>query len=265
MAVPEIFQNIKYYLGLTFEPNVLWLVIPLFISTLIILVYFSKYKEEKPGWNSLVANSLILIFVSMALFRYIYYANEPSAHNFILFPAKTIVASLLLLLGIIILFINFSHFLPEKIAEYTSSPLTINMLAYVSILYVLSGIPNLSAILLSPPVTSPWIIFTSLLIIFILVLIILNIIKRLLVKLFLNLRKLKEKEKLQGIVKDKTIIERKKKELKKEEKNIKKAKSQVSKVEKQVKKKTLKDLEKQKKEAIKLKKAVIKPLKKVKK
>ena len=46
---PEFFQNISYFFRLTFDGEILWLVLPLFIATVIMLIYFEKYREERPA------------------------------------------------------------------------------------------------------------------------------------------------------------------------------------------------------------------------
>jgi len=179
------------------------------------LFYFEKYKDERPGWNTHVANSLVLLFVSVILFRSIYNLDEAGLINFINYLSKFIVSLIILLIGIIILLLNFEHFLPEKIAKYISSPLTLNLIAYVVILYVYSDIQN------------GWGIFISLLIIFLLLITILNLIRIPLRNLFWYIKKMKEQEKVEQIKQDKKPIQEKEKEIKKIEKVVKKEKKET--------------------------------------
>lgn len=211
----EIYQNILYFLHLTLKTEVLWIIFPLFIATIIMLFYFEKYKDERPGWNTHVANSLVLLFVSVILFRSIYNLDEAGLINFINYLSKFIVSLIILLIGIIILLLNFEHFLPEKIAKYISSPLTLNLIAYVVILYVYSDIQN------------GWGIFISLLIIFLLLITILNLIRIPLRNLFWYIKKMKEQEKVEQIKQDKKPIQEKEKEIKKIEKVVKKEKKET--------------------------------------
>ncbi len=226
----EIYRNIAYFMKLTSNPELLWTIFPLILATIIMLIYFEKYNGEKPGWNTYVANSLVLLFVSVILFRYIYNINGLGAINFITYPYKLIVSSGLFLIGAVLLFLNFEHFLPEKIAMYVSSPLTLNLVAYISILFVYSGLRESLAL------------FISLIIIFILFSAALNILKIPIKKLFMHIKKMKEKERIENIIEEKRKIEEEKRRLKKEERRIKMAE--------------LRKLEKEKKEAIKLKKLV---------
>lgn len=256
----DILNRVIYYFKLTFTTEVLWVVLPLAIATVAIIVYFERYKEERPGWNTHFANSLVLLFISIILLRHVHAIDNLGMINYVNYPLKTVVSASLLLLGAIILFLNFEHYLPEKMARQVSSPLTLNMVAYIAIIFVYSGTEGRAVMLFSPGSESGWVTFFSLLILFFVLLSVLNVIRHLLGRLFKYLKKLKDKEKKEVIVEDKKEIDEKKKELNKEEKIIKTAKKEVNKKEKYVKRKKLKELDKQKKEAIKLKKIVEKKI-----
>lgn len=242
MAFP-IFHNIISLLKLTISDEVLWIVLPFFIATIVMTFYFEKYKEENPGWNTYVANSLVLFFVSIILLRYIY-TLDGGLISYINYLDKFLISITLLIFGVILLLLNFDHFLPEKWAWAITSPLSVNSLAYVFILRVFSN--------LDCSVSTA----VSVLLLFVLVVGIFHLIKIPVRRFFKHLKRLKEKEKKQEIVSQKKPIELEKKKLAKEEKRIKAKKKQIKKVEKVVKKKNLKKLDKQKKEAVKLKKLV---------
>jgi hypothetical protein len=224
---------------LTAISEILWIILPLAIATIAMIMYFERYREERPGWNTYFSNSLVLLFISIILFRFIYNLDDTGAYNFVDYWGKTAVAASLLLVGIIILVMNFKHFLPEKLAMRITSPLTLNLLAYVAILFVYSEIED------------GWNILLALVVIFLVFLVILHFVRVGLSKMFIHLKKMKDQEKRQAIVQDKKPIVEKKKEVKKEEKIIKKKKREV-----EIEKKKLKELDKQKQEAIKLKKEV---------
>jgi len=208
----EIYNSILYLFDLALGSEVLWITFPLLVATVVMLVYFEKYKEERPGWNTCVANSLVLLFISMILFRYIYSLGDRGIINFVTYLNQFIVSLIILFLGFVILFLNFKHFLPQKIAEYMSSPLTLNLVAYIAVLYVYSeGHGDFD-------------IFIALLILFIVLIIILNLIKIVLGKLFLYLKKMKEAEKIEEIVGNKKPIDERKKDIKKTENAVKKGK-----------------------------------------
>jgi len=229
--IQEIYSLIVGLLKLTFTGNVFWEVLPLVITTIVMVAYFEKYRNEMMGWNSYVANSLVLIFVSIALFKDIYILNGNGAGNYIDFPEKSIAVLFLLSIGLIIARLNFSHILPQKITSYISSPLTVNIIAYLVILYVHSNFKN------------EWKIFVALVVLFLALLLILNLIKIPLKKLFEYFDKLKKKEKVENIKEEKYQIKELKNELKTKEKTLKKM--------------LVKDLDRQKKEASRLKKIIL--------
>ncbi|MBD3253383.1 hypothetical protein GF386_06625 [Candidatus Pacearchaeota archaeon] len=237
----EIYKNLGMFLGLTFHNEVLWIVFPLLISTVIMLFYFEKYRDEDPGWNTYVANSLVLFFVAIILLRFIYRINNSGIVNYGLYPVRTVFSFIILIISIMLLFFNFQHFLPEKIARAVSSPLTVNLVAYIAIIYVFSDSENTFSV------------FSALLLIFILLIVILNLIKIPLEEMFINLKKSKEKEEVDKILKEKKRIEKAKKELKKEGK---KKMNYIKKQEKKIKNNHLKKASEKEKQTKKLKKAI---------
>jgi len=240
----EIYNNILVLLKTTIEPEVLWVVLPLFIATIVMIVYFEKYAEEKPGWNTYVANSLVLLFVSIYLLRFLYNVDGVGLINYITFLNRFVLSLLILFMGIAILFTNFSHFLPEKIAKYLGSPLTLNLIAYIAIVMVYS------------PLKTGFIEFISSLLFLSILWLMFNGLKILISKFFIYLKKLKEKEKREDIIELKKPIQERKKGLKRGEISLKKEKKEVIVEEKKVVKEMLSKLDNQKKEAIKLKKLV---------
>lgn len=243
----EIFNNAFQLLKITISTEVLWIIFPLILSTIVMLIYFERYRDENPGWNTYVANSLVLLFVSLYLFKHIYEINNLGIINYINYPDKFFLSAFILVFGIVLLFMNFKHFLPEKIAKHTSSPLTINILAYVLIARVYSNIKCSLTL------------FISMLLLFLLLIIILNLIKIPIQKLFEKLKKMKEQEKREFIIKEKEDLVNKKKEITQEHKIIEQKKKQLTKEEIKAKKQRMQELDKQKKEAIKLKKIINKP------
>ncbi|MFH1290636.1 MAG: hypothetical protein ABIH92_04470, partial [Nanoarchaeota archaeon] len=161
--------------------------------------------------------------------------------------SKTIVSAIVLFIGILLLFLNFEHYLPEKVARYMSSPLTVNLIAYVIILYVYSDVPlngvgRALSVYTSPPTGSTWVVVLALIILFVLLLAILNLLKIPIEKLFRRLREMKDKERIENFTKEQKKLDQQKKDIKKEEKKLKKV--------------TLREVNKKKKEAKKLRKIV---------
>jgi hypothetical protein len=226
----SLIQTISYFWDLTFKLNVLWNIIPLAIATIVILMYFERYREEKAGWNTYLSNSLVLLFVSMALFRYIYTINGAGVFNYVDYLGKTIAAAILLLIGLILLRFNFEHILPERFAKYLGSILTINMIAYAIILFVYSTFP------------ASWNDLFALLIITVTLLIILNLAKFPLDKIFDYIEREKRKEQIKNVKESKYQIGELKRDLKDREKQLTKVK--------------VKEADQEKKQAIKIKKII---------
>ncbi|MGD9276788.1 MAG: hypothetical protein PVJ67_06475 [Candidatus Pacearchaeota archaeon] len=226
--IHEIFSNLIYLIQLTFKSEILWTIYPLAIATIITVVYFEKYKDENPGWNTHVANSLVLIFVSAATFKHFFSLNGQGLINITMFPLKFTISTITFVLGLVILFVNFEHILPEKISRKISSPITLNTIAYILILFVYSELPTSISL------------FISLLIIFIILILILNLLKAIFKKIFVKLKKMKDHEKIDNLKEKKEEIVCKKNDLKcierkirmQELEKIKKQKKELKKIEK---------------------------------
>ncbi|MBU1974446.1 MAG: hypothetical protein KKH52_03570 [Nanoarchaeota archaeon] len=122
-----------------------------------------------------------------------------------------ILVSLLLLAGLILMFVNFSHFLPKKMAYLLSSPLIINLTAYVIIAIVYSRVPvDLTTILAG-------IIF------FFIILLLFTGIGFISRKWWIRIEHLKSKEKVEDVKKEKKVLEKTKGAVKEQETKINKA------------------------------------------
>ena len=217
-----------YFINLTIDGEVIWIVLPLVIATFSMIIYFQRYQEEWPGWNTLVANSLVLLFVGMSLLKYLWGINDAGAINFIEYYWKFIWSIFIIFIGVIMTSLNFNHYLTKEMSAWISSPITINLVAYAVTLIVYSN------------KTYNFTIILSLLIWFFFLASFFQIIKTLINRFFVRLKKLKEKEEIEDIREEKRIISKKKVEVKKEEKNFKKQR--------------LKKVNDKKKQALKLKK-----------
>ncbi len=121
------------------HPEMNWIVAPLIVVLFLMTIYFAKHQGEELGWNTALGNSLILIFVALDLLRALYTRTDPaSLYNFSHNLGTLLLIGLLFVGGIVLMFVNFTHFLPKKIAYLLSSPLAINLTAYVIIAFVYS-------------------------------------------------------------------------------------------------------------------------------
>jgi hypothetical protein len=182
-----ILDYILHYLSLTLQSDVLWDIAPMIVATIFEIAYFQMYDKEKPGWEDYYSTSLVLVFVSASLLRYIYNLDASGAYNFIHYQYKSLATVFILFLGFVLIKFNFEHLLPERYALYVSSPLTINLIAFVVILFVHSDrVFNGTG-------------FFALLIIVAFLSLVLNSIKIPMHKLFIFLKKEKQKEEVASV------------------------------------------------------------------
>jgi len=119
-----------------YHKEMLWIGVPLVFVLFLTEIYFSRYKFEELGWNSAFGNALVLLFVSIDLFRYLYNNNLLDTVTI-----KTALAIAVSLMALLLILVNFFHLIPESIAYGMSSKLPMNFIAYVSVLLVYSNIP----------------------------------------------------------------------------------------------------------------------------
>ncbi|MFC2136361.1 hypothetical protein ACFLTH_17230 [Bacteroidota bacterium] len=125
-----------------------WIILPVIATIIVMELYYAMHKDEQLGWNTATANSLVLIFVSMDLLRFLFSNKEftfnPSNSGF----SATLLVFFVLIEGIILVTINFKHKLPEFLAFRVSSQLSINLTAYAVVVLTYARIPlTLSAII----------------------------------------------------------------------------------------------------------------------
>ncbi|HLD18981.1 MAG TPA: hypothetical protein VJB90_03145 [Candidatus Nanoarchaeia archaeon] len=117
------------------QTEMLWAVIPLLATLLLMTFYFGAHKGESLGWNTAFGNSMVLIFTSINLLQHLY--GNISLDS-LAFNEKTLIALALMGEGFFLMFIDFFHFVPEKVAFYISSPLHVNLLAILGVIIVYS-------------------------------------------------------------------------------------------------------------------------------
>jgi hypothetical protein len=142
---------VRLVIAPTVNTNMLWMVLPLVTTLVMMEFYFGRYSDEQLGWNTAVGNSIVLIFVSIDMFRQItrqIYGGDITQIKTIIeaghtnIPIVLVIASLVFLLGIWLLIVDFFHILPEKLAFKISSSLPVNIIAYVSLVLVYTNLPS---------------------------------------------------------------------------------------------------------------------------
>lgn len=126
------------------HPEMVWAVTPLLVTLVLMTLYFGRYTGEELGWNTAVGNNLVLVFVSIDLLRYIY--TNPHVENIVMMggipvPTKTLAALVVIFEAFSIAFADFFHFIPKQVAFLISSPVPVNVTAYVAMVIVYSDIP----------------------------------------------------------------------------------------------------------------------------
>lgn len=112
------------------NPEIVPTVLPLVLGLLVLELYFGKYTNEKLGWNSSVANSVIWISTGATL-----YIAET------LGTAEKWAVYFLIGIGSLTAYLDFFHKWPEEIAFIASSAPSVYILAYITTVMVRTGIP----------------------------------------------------------------------------------------------------------------------------
>lgn len=125
--------------------DMLWILVPLIISVALMEVYYGRYKHEEIGWSSVFGNSVVLIFVSIDLFRHLYGQGTLGFTDF-----RNLLAIGIMLEGFVLTMIGFLHVLPKKFAFSLGSKLPTSLIAYMAIILIYAPVEiNLWVILFS--------------------------------------------------------------------------------------------------------------------
>jgi len=120
--------------------DILWFAIPLAIATLLMTLYFGKYREEL-GWESAFENTMIFIFVAIDLVRKMYYSSgEGSWSNLFSNSLYTTVSVILVLAGFLFMIIAYYRLLPKKWAFFVFSYPPVNVTLYIIMTIVYTNV-----------------------------------------------------------------------------------------------------------------------------
>lgn len=133
--------------------DMLWIAIPLIIALLLVEFYFKYHNKELLRWDPLTGNALILIFVSLDLFREI---NNTVGFQIDLaflesagIQIKAVLAGLIGIVGLLGVFTKLLHILPKRTPFKFSGILIINLFAYISVSLVYTHVPMDPATIIS--------------------------------------------------------------------------------------------------------------------
>ncbi len=116
------------------HPEFLPSLIPIFLGLLVIELYFGKYTFEELGWNSAVSNAVLLLATGLTLIIRLNLMSAPSG-------ARYVVAYAILVIGSVILVLNFYHLWAPTLAFSVSSGFVVYTAVYVAIAWVYEGLP----------------------------------------------------------------------------------------------------------------------------
>ena len=127
-----------------------WIIFPLLFTLIVMEFYYDRNRNEELGWGSAIANSLILIIVSIDLLKHAFHYASPfvvlkeigaAIFSDAVLPLEPQVLILILFLGILgisITIVNYFHLMPRKLAFIISGHPPVNYLAYFAIVIVYS-------------------------------------------------------------------------------------------------------------------------------
>jgi hypothetical protein len=130
--------------------EMLWIIFPLFFTLIVMEFYYDHHEDEELGWGAALANSLILLIVSIDLLKHSFHYATPfvvakeiflAAFTDATLPLEPQVLILILFLGglgAFITIINYFHLMPRQLAFVLSGHAPINFLAYFAIAIVYS-------------------------------------------------------------------------------------------------------------------------------
>ena len=127
-------------------PEMQWNIIPLTVTFILLEVYFFRNTDEELGWNTALANGLVLLFVGIDLTRHLFDHVSPVEVIKVLFASikagkgvsGLMVPLFLLTYGLVLVVVTFFHLLPKSIAYKLASHAPVNFVAYIAVAAVYS-------------------------------------------------------------------------------------------------------------------------------
>lgn len=117
--------------------EMLWIVIPILVALVLMQLYFGRNKDEAIGWNTAFGNAIVLLFTGFNLLHYLY-RTYGAEYTDISVSIKVLIGFILIIEGVVLMFFDFFHFLPAKVAFFFGSSITNGVTAYTAIVLVYS-------------------------------------------------------------------------------------------------------------------------------
>jgi len=149
--VPLVFIRLWDLIAAPFRhAEMLWIIFPLFFTLLVMELYYDRNQDEELGWGAALANSLVLVFVTIDLIKTSFSHGTPWSvlkeivlavfgnGQLPISPQTLILILFLAAYGIVVTVVNYFHLLPRKLAFIISHHAPINYLAYFAVAIVYS-------------------------------------------------------------------------------------------------------------------------------
>ena len=133
----QVIQALYVMVYVPFTSNaMLWACAPIFLSLTVLRLYFGIYTHEKLGWNSVISNALILMWVGINSLKYTLDLSFFSFGN-----EKAMLSVIMLAVGFVIIVISFLHAIPEGFMFTIASSFSIQFLSYLCVLFIYTDFP----------------------------------------------------------------------------------------------------------------------------
>ncbi len=124
----------KFVIAPVEHPQLLPILLPLILGAVVIELYFGKYSRESLGWNTSVGNAIIWVTTGVSLLL---------SSN--LQTLERNAAYFLILVGSVVVYMDFYHKWPSTVAFMVSSAGIVYSLAYVTVVFVKTSLAINSA------------------------------------------------------------------------------------------------------------------------
>ncbi|MBW2978437.1 hypothetical protein KY331_06340 [Candidatus Woesearchaeota archaeon] len=109
--------------------SIWWYLAPILILWIILEVYFGKYKKEKLGWNTSLANGITLTWINIEAMRFLF-STHPKP-----FWTRFFIVLLIMFYGLFVIYISFTHKFSGKVTYSFAAPSPIYFLAAITTLW----------------------------------------------------------------------------------------------------------------------------------
>ncbi len=128
--------------------DMLWIAIPLLITTLFMILYFGRHKREELGWNTAFGNTMVFIFVAVAIIREMYIQGGESFDGIFTPGLYGALALGLCVTSGLLMFFTYFHLLPKRLAffMFSAPPINVAVYAVMSLVYANVAVDHITVL-----------------------------------------------------------------------------------------------------------------------